>query len=220
MDYSRVLQKHMYTLFPSEKIINGLGECLEKHNKKQFRIAETEKYPHVTFFFNSGNESAYIGEERCLVPSPKVETYDIAPEMSAYEVNRKLILALKKGHYDFLVVNFANPDMVGHTGDLTSTIKACETVDSCLGEILETLQESGGTMLLISDHGNSEQMFDQINSAPHTAHTKNKVPIILFGYDKEVTISEGGLSDVAPTVLDIMGILQPKEMTGKSLILE
>ncbi len=220
VDYCKTLETYMGSLFPSDRIINCLGQLLEDNGKKQFRIAETEKYPHVTFFFNSGNESAYTGEDRCLVPSPKVETYDLAPEMSAHEVKRKLILALREGAYDFLVVNFANPDMVGHTGDLASTIKACETVDSCLGEILETLQEISGTMLLISDHGNSEQMFDRVNKTPHTAHTKNNVPVILVGYEKEVILAEGGLSDVAPTILDIMGILKPEEMTGKSLIIQ
>ena len=203
--------------FPSIKLTNILGEILSQNNLKQLRIAETEKYAHVTYFFNGGEEKPFPGEDRCLIQSPKdVPTYDLKPEMSAYEVTDKVLKRLEHNSYDFILLNFANPDMVGHTGKMDAAIKACETVDSCLEKIVGKIRSLDGIAIITADHGNCEQMSD--NSNPYTAHTINPVPFILI--KREVKLSKkGGLSDVAPTVLDLIGIDKPDEMTGTSLII-
>ena len=186
----------------------------------QLRIAETEKYAHVTFFFNGGEEKQYPGEDRILVPSPKVETYDMKPEMSAYEVTDKVCEALENDKYDVVILNFANTDMVGHTGSLQAAIKAVEAVDECVGKIVKIIEEKQGNLLITADHGNAEQMIDYKTGEPHTAHTTNPVPIILVTANKEYKLKENGkLADLAPTMLDLMGIKQPEEMTGESLLI-
>jgi 2,3-bisphosphoglycerate-independent phosphoglycerate mutase len=186
--------------------------------KRQFRLAETEKYPHVTFFLNGGREVPFAGEERFMPASPKVATYDLQPEMSAGEVSDRLVQAIGEG-FDLIVVNFANPDMVGHTGVLEAAIKACEAVDQGLGRAVEALRKVGGAMIVTADHGNCEQMWDPVTNGPHTAHTLNPVPVILFGGPEGARLREGGrLADLAPTVLALMGLPQPKEMTGASLL--
>jgi 2,3-bisphosphoglycerate-independent phosphoglycerate mutase len=189
---------------------------LSKAGKKQIRIAETEKYPHVTFFFSGGQEAPFKGEARILRNSPKVATYDLKPEMSAFELKDALCEDLEKGEADFVCLNFANGDMVGHTGIMEAAIKACEAVDKCAQEVIETGLENGYSILLIADHGNCETMMNP-DGSPHTAHTTNPVPFILI--DKEVkTIKNGILGDIAPTILDLMGVKQPKEMTQSSLL--
>lgn len=195
---------------------NVLGEVIANNGLKQLRIAETEKYAHVTFFFNGGVEEPFPGEDRLLIPSPKVATYDQKPSMSAREVTDAVLERLDK--YDFIVLNFANPDMVGHTGDLNAAIAAVETVDECLGRIAAAMEERRAPLLVTADHGNAEEMLEP-NGEPHTAHTSNLVPFILVdaGY-RDAALREGALEDVAPTVLDILGLPQPVEMTGKSLI--
>ena len=203
--------------FPSIKLTNILGEILSQKNLKQLRIAETEKYAHVTYFFNGGEEKPFQGEDRCLIQSPKdVPTYDLKPEMSANEVTDKVLKRLEHNSYDFILLNFANPDMVGHTGKMDAAIKACETVDSCLEKIVGKIRSLDGTAIITADHGNCEQMSD--NNNPHTAHTMNPVPFILIKRDVKLS-KKGGLSDVAPTVLDLIGIDKPDEMTGTSLII-
>lgn len=199
---------------------NTLGEYIAAQGLSQLRIAETEKYPHVTFFFNGGREEVYRNENRILVPSPKVATYDLRPEMSAYEVTEKLVADLKTDPKDMIILNFANPDMVGHTGVMEAAVKAVETVDSCLGRILIEMERLGGAVLITADHGNSEQMFDE-EGGPFTAHTTNKVPFILVDYkESEHRLREGGrLCDFAPTILQLMGLEKPAEMTGESLLL-
>lgn len=199
---------------------NTLGEYIAAQGLSQLRIAETEKYPHVTFFFNGGREEVYRNENRILVPSPKVATYDLRPEMSAYEVTEKLVADLKTDPKDMIILNFANPDMVGHTGVMEAAVKAVETVDSCLGRILIEMERLGGAVLITADHGNSEQMFDE-EGGPFTAHTTNKVPFILVDYkEPEHRLREGGrLCDFAPTILQLMGLEKPAEMTGESLLL-
>ena len=200
---------------------NTLGEYLASKGKSQLRIAETEKYAHVTFFFNGGREDAYENEARILVPSPKVSTYDLMPEMSAYEVTDRLIEDLNNDPKDLIVLNYANPDMVGHTGIFEAAVKAVETVDICLGRVLDKVRELGGVALVTADHGNAEQMFDA-NGGPFTAHTTNKVPFVLVDdASKDAKLREGGrLSDFAPTILDLMSIEKPQEMTGTTLILK
>jgi len=196
-----------------------LGEVLENHNIQQFRTAETEKYAHVTFFFNGGVEKAFSTETRALVPSPKVATYDLKPEMSAPEVAYNVVEALKSKKYGFILVNFANPDMVGHTGILEAAVKAVETIDTCLKQIVNAVKEVDAVMLLTADHGNAECMEDQTTHKPFTAHTTNEVPFVLINYGKDAQLrEEGSLADVAPTVLNILGIQKPEEMTGVSLI--
>ena len=185
----------------------------------QLRIAETEKYAHVTFFFNGGEEKQYKGEDRILVPSPKVETYDMKPEMSAYEVTEKVVNAINSKKYDCIILNYANPDMVGHTGNLEAAIKALETIDECVGKVVDAVQKNNGTLLITADHGNIEQMIDYKTGEPHTAHTTNPVPLILVGKD-DVKLKSGKLADLAPTMLDIMGLEKPEEMTGESLIIQ
>ncbi len=203
--------------FPPQNLKNTLGEYLGSVGKTQLRIAETEKYAHVTFFFNGGVEDPFPGEDRKLIPSPKVQTYDLQPEMSAPEVTKGVVEAIKSGRYDLIVLNYANCDMVGHTGDLDAASKAVEAVDSGLGEVLDALKDQGGQALITADHGNAEQMIDPTTKEPHTAHTSNLVPIWLFNSNGK-TIKDGILADLAPSLLDLIGVAKPVEMTGKSLI--
>jgi len=202
--------------FKPTPLVNTFGEYISKNGLKQLRIAETEKYAHVTFFFNGGEEKQYEGEDRILVPSPKVETYDLKPEMSAYEVTEKVIEAINSKKYDCIILNYANPDMVGHTGSLEAAIKAVETVDECVGKVVEAILAHDGTLLITADHGNCEQMIDYKTGEPHTAHTTNPVPLILVGMDRKLKV--GKLADLAPTMLEIMGLQKPEEMTGNSLL--
>ncbi len=196
---------------------NTFGEYISKCGLTQLRIAETEKYAHVTFFFNGGEEKQYKGEDRILVPSPKVETYDLKPEMSAYEVTQKVIEAIESKKYDCIILNYANPDMVGHTGNFEAAVKAIDTIDECVGKVIEALEKENGVAIITADHGNAEQMIDYKTGEPHTAHTTNPVPLILYGVEG-VKLKEGKLADLAPTMLEIMGLEKPKEMTGESLI--
>ena len=187
----------------------------------QARIAETEKYAHVTFFFNGGVEAPNEGEDRILVKSPKVATYDLKPEMSAFEVCDKFVEAIKSGKYDVIITNFANPDMVGHTGVEAAAIKAIEAVDQCVGRVVDALKEVDGQMFICADHGNAEQLVDYETGDPFTAHTINPVPFILVNYDSAYTLREGGcLADIIPTMIEMMGMEQPAEMTGKSLLIK
>lgn len=203
--------------YPSVKLVNGLGEYLANAGKTQLRISETEKYAHVTFFFNGGREEPFTGEDRILVPSPDVATYDLKPEMSAPEVTDKLVEAIKSGKYDLVICNYANGDMVGHTGKLDAAIKAVECLDACVKRVVEALAEVGGEGLITADHGNCEQMQDPVSGQVHTAHTIGPVPLVYAG-PKQITLNDGGaLSDVAPTLLALMGVAQPTEMTGHSL---
>ncbi|MDY6323985.1 MAG: 2,3-bisphosphoglycerate-independent phosphoglycerate mutase [Catonella sp.] len=207
--------------FKKVELHNTLGEYLSKLGKKQLRTAETEKYAHVTFFFNGGVEEPYEGEDRKLVKSPKVPTYDMQPEMSAPEVCDGLVEAIKSGKYDCIICNFANPDMVGHTGVMEAAIKACETVDTCVGKAYEAVKEMDGAMFICADHGNAEQMINYETGDPWTAHTTNPVPFILVNADPSYKLAENGrLCDIAPTLLELMGIPQPEEMTGHSLIVK
>lgn len=211
---------NVHIAFKKEPQKNTFGEVISEAGLTQLRIAETEKYAHVTFFFNGGEEKQYPGEDRILVPSPKVETYDMKPEMSAYEVTDKVCEALENDKYDVVILNFANTDMVGHTGSLQAAIKAVEAVDECVGKIVKIIEEKQGNLLITADHGNAEQMIDYKTGEPHTAHTTNPVPIILVTANKEYKLKENGkLADLAPTMLDLMGIKQPEEMTGESLLI-
>ena len=206
--------------FVKEEITNTFGEYLAAHGLKQARIAETEKYAHVTFFFNGGVEEPNEGEDRILVKSPKVATYDLKPEMSAYEVCDKLTEAIRSGKYDVIIINFANPDMVGHTGVEAAAIKAIEAVDECVGKAVAAIKEVDGQMFICADHGNAEQLIDDETGEPFTAHTTNPVPFILVNADPAYRLREGGcLADIAPTLIQLMGMEQPKEMTGKSLLI-
>jgi len=204
--------------FEDEELKNTFGEYISKKGLSQLRIAETEKYAHVTFFFNGGEEKQYENEDRILVPSPKVATYDLKPEMSIYEVTEKVVEQIKNKKYDNIILNFANSDMVGHTGILEAAIKAVEAVDECVGKVVEAVLEAEGTVLITADHGNAEEMIDYTTGEPCTSHTTNIVPLILVGYNKDVKLKEGRLADLAPTMLEIMGLEQPKEMSGESLI--
>ena len=207
--------------FVKEEITNTFGEYLAAHGLKQARIAETEKYAHVTFFFNGGVEEPNEGEDRILVKSPKVATYDLKPEMSAYEVCDKLTTAIKSDKYDVIIINFANPDMVGHTGVQEAAIKAVEAVDECVGKAVEALKEVNGQMFICADHGNAEQLIDYETGEPFTAHTTNPVPFILVNADPAYKLREGGcLADIAPTLIELMGMEQPKEMNGTSLLVK
>lgn len=217
ISYSDEHNCFIQALFQHQKISNTLAEQISKANKIQFHIAETEKYPHVTFFFNGGYETPFAGENREMPPSPKVKTYDLAPEMSAKAVSCGVIDAINSG-YDFILVNFANPDMVGHTGSLSATIRACEEVDKHVGQIFDALKTVGGMMLVTADHGNAEKMIDPATNTPHTAHTINPVPIILVNGPKNKALNNGKLADIAPTILELMKIAPPPEMTGKSLL--
>ncbi len=208
--------KKVHVIYDKGNLTDTLGETLAKAGKKQIRIAETEKYPHVTFFFNGGQETAFVGEKRLLCSSPKVATYDLQPEMSAYEIRDKIIPEIKKGEVDFVCLNFANADMVGHTGVMEAAILACETVDQCSKDIVTVAQENNYTVIIIADHGNAETMINP-DGTPNTAHTTNPVPIILI--DKDITkIKNGILADVAPTVLHLIGVAQPEAMNRKSLV--
>ncbi len=205
------------TVFPKEKIVNTLGAWVASKGLRQFRLAETEKYPHVTFFLNGGQETPEPGEDRHMPKSPAVATYDLQPEMSATEVTDHFVKAIADG-YDLIVTNFANPDMVGHTGDLAAAIKACAAVDEGLGKVLAAVKEAGGAMIVTADHGNCEMMVDPETGGPHTAHTLNPVPVVLVGGPEGAKLHDGRLADLAPTVLQLMGLDQPAEMTGRSLI--
>ncbi|MBL6614244.1 MAG: 2,3-bisphosphoglycerate-independent phosphoglycerate mutase [Reyranella sp.] len=221
VDYSAALKPFLKTLFPPESITMGLGETVSRAGLKQLRIAETEKYAHVTFFFNGGEERVFDGEERILVPSPKVATYDLKPEMSAPEVTDKLVEAILSGKFDLIVVNYANSDMVGHTGNLDAAIKAIEAVDTSLGRLMEAVKAKGGVMLVTADHGNAEQMYDETTHQKHTQHTLNRVPALLLNAPAKIrSLADGKLADVAPTMLALMGLPQPAEMTGHSLLSE
>jgi 2,3-bisphosphoglycerate-independent phosphoglycerate mutase len=219
VEYSSALNAFFPALFPPEDIPDTLGEVLSKAGKTQLRIAETEKYAHVTFFFNGGVETVFPGEERILVPSPKVKTYDLQPAMSAVEVTDKLVAAIEGGTFDAIVVNYANTDMVGHSGILSAAIAAVETVDACLARLEAAVRKAGGAMLITADHGNAEQMIDPITREPHTAHTLNLVPTILVNGPAAVkSLREGALADVAPTLLALIGLPQPAVMTGTNLL--
>ncbi|MDC6384335.1 2,3-bisphosphoglycerate-independent phosphoglycerate mutase [Flagellimonas taeanensis] len=208
--------KGVKVIYDKDNIKETLGEVLSKNGKKQIRIAETEKYPHVTFFFNGGREEPFKGEQRILCPSPKVATYDLQPEMSAYEIRDAIIPELQKGEVDFVCLNFANPDMVGHTGVMSAAIKACETVDECAKDVITAGLENGYTSIVIADHGNCDTMVNP-DGSPNTAHTTNPVPLILV--DKELKqIKSGVLGDIAPTILKLMGVAQPEAMTQKPLV--
>ena len=217
VEYSDGHNDYMDTAFPKRKIVNTLGAWVAKQGKTQFRLAETEKYPHVTFFLNGGVEVPEEGEDRFMPKSPNVATYDLQPEMSAPEVTAKFVEAIN-GDYDMIVVNYANPDMVGHTGDLEAAKAACEAVDSGLGEALKALEAKGGAMIVTADHGNCEVMVDPKSGGAHTAHTLNLVPVVMVGGPEGAALRDGRLADLAPTVLQLMGVEKPEEMTGESLI--
>ncbi len=216
VDYSEAHNAYMTTAYPKQEIVNTLGEWVASKGLRQFRLAETEKYPHVTFFLNGGEETPSIGEDRFMPKSPNVATYDLQPEMSSGEVTDRFVKAIGEG-YDLIVVNYANPDMVGHTGDLDAAMAACEAVDAGLARVLEALEAAGGAMVLTADHGNCETMIDPESGGPHTAHTLNPVPVALIGGPAGVTLSDGRLADLAPTLLALMGLEAPAEMTGKVL---
>lgn len=219
VEYSNKHNKYMDVMFPSEEIVNTLGHWVSSHGLKQYRLAETEKYPHVTFFMNGGEEVPESGEDRYVAPSPKVKTYDMQPEMSAAEVTDHLVDAINGQEYDLIIVNFANPDMVGHTGDLQAAMQACEAVDEGVGKALEALESVGGAMILTADHGNCETMVDPETGGPHTAHTLNPVPVVLIGGPAGASLRAGGrLGDLAPSLLTLMNLPIPDEMTGESLI--
>ncbi|MBW7055461.1 2,3-bisphosphoglycerate-independent phosphoglycerate mutase [Paracoccus bogoriensis] len=217
VDYSAHHDSFMQAAYPKRPVTNTLGAWVASKGLRQFRLAETEKYPHVTFFLNGGKEEPELGEDRHMPASPKVTTYDLAPEMAADEVTARLVEAIGQG-YDLIVVNYANPDMVGHTGSLDAAIRACEAVDRGLDAMTRALESVGGAALICADHGNCEQMIDPETGGPHTAHTLNPVPVILFGGPAGIRLRDGRLADLAPTVLQLMGLDQPAEMTGTSLI--
>ena len=217
-EYDKTI-KNVHVAFKPEKPENTLGEYISNLGFNQLRIAETEKYAHVTFFFNGGREEPYENEDRVLIPSPKVATYDLKPEMSAIEVKNEVLNRLNMNKYHLIILNFANPDMVGHTGVVEAAIKAVETVDFCLGEIVDLLLKKGGKALITADHGNVEMMIDERDGSPITSHTTNKVPLIMVGERENIELREGILADISPTLLDMMGLKKPKEMTGNSLII-
>lgn len=209
--------KNVHIIFPKENVANTLGEYLSAKGLKQLHTAETEKYAHVTFFFNGGREMPFEGEDRILVPSPKVATYDLKPEMSAYEVKDKLVAAIKENKYDFIVVNFANGDMVGHTGVYEAIEKAVKAVDACVKEVVEAANETDYETIIIADHGNADHAIND-DGTPNTAHSLNPVPFIYVTKNQHAKVTNGVLADVAPSILHIMGLEQPAEMTGKDLI--
>jgi 2,3-bisphosphoglycerate-independent phosphoglycerate mutase len=218
-EYSSRLNDFMAAIFPPEPLTNILGQIVTDAGKRQLRIAETEKYAHVTFFFNGGEETPFDGEDRILIPSPKVATYDLQPEMSAAELTDTLVEKIGAGTYDFILVNYANPDMVGHTGILEAAQIAIRTVDDCLARLETAIRDAGGVMLITADHGNAETMRDAETGAPHTAHTLNAVPAVLVNAPPDArALKAGRLADIAPTLLQLIGLDQPKEMTGVSLI--
>ncbi len=216
-EYSEAHSIYTSTMYPKPQIVNTLGAWVAQHGLRQFRLAETEKYPHVTFFLNGGDEAPAAGEDRVMPKSPDVATYDLQPEMSCAEVTDQLVKAIGVG-YDLIAVNYANPDMVGHTGDLNAAIAACEAVDKGLGRVLEALKAAGGAMIITADHGNCETMIDPETGGAHTAHTLNPVPVAVVGGPANAKLRTGRLADLAPTVLQLMGLKQPPEMTGKSLL--
>ena len=216
--YSTALEPYMRTLFPQISMNNLLGQVVAAAGRRQIRMAETEKYPHVTYFLNGGVETPNAGEERIMVPSPKVATYDLQPEMSAPELTAKAVAQIDSGAFDLVILNFANPDMVGHTGILAAAITAVETVDKGLGEIVAAVARAGGALMVTADHGNCELMRDPVTHEPHTAHTLNPVPVMLMGGPVGATLADGRLADIAPTLLALMGLPQPAEMTGVSLL--
>ncbi len=215
--YSKGLDRFMQPIFPPQDLSNVLGEVVAAAGLTQLRMAETEKYPHVTYFLNGGREDSYPGEDRIMVPSPKVATYDLQPEMSAPELTHKAVEAIRSGKYDLIVLNYANPDMVGHTGILSAAIKAVETVDTGVGALAGAIQDAGGVLLVTADHGNCELMRDPDTGGAHTAHTTNPVPLLLMG-PGDVSLAEGRLSDIAPTLLELMNLPKPVDMTGVSLL--
>lgn len=217
-EYSKDLNRFFAALFPPQNLTNILGELVANAGMTQLRIAETEKYAHVTFFFNGGEERVYPGEERILVPSPKVATYDLQPEMSAPEVTDKLVAAIESGKFDVIICNYANGDMVGHTGMLAAAVRATETVDVALGRVEAAVTAHGGVLLITADHGNCEMMRDPVTGEPHTAHTVGKVPAVLVNAAGVGTLAEGRLADIAPTLLTLLGMPVPAEMTGRSLL--
>jgi 2,3-bisphosphoglycerate-independent phosphoglycerate mutase len=219
VEYSTELNRFLATLFPPENLNDSFGEVVSQAGLTQLRVAETEKYAHVTFFFNGGRELVFPGEERILVPSPKVATYDQQPEMSAPEVTDKVVEAIRSGRFDAIVMNYANADMVGHTGRIDAATKAVETIDFCLGRLSKAVEQAGGTLVITADHGNAEMMRDRETGEPHTAHTLNPVPFVVVNPPAEIGHLENGrLSDIAPTLLDILGLTTPAAMTGHSLI--
>ncbi len=218
VEYSDAHNAYMTTCYPKREIVNTLAEWVSMHGLTQYHLAETEKYPHVTFFLNGGKEAPEPGEDRYMAPSPKVATYDLQPEMSAADVTGHFVEAIEKG-YDLIVTNYANPDMVGHTGDLAAAIKACEAVDAGLGQVMAALAAVGGAMIVTADHGNCETMVDPVTGGPHTAHTTNPVPVILFNAPGVTGLKPGRLSDLAPSLLELMELPIPPEMTGNSLLL-
>jgi 2,3-bisphosphoglycerate-independent phosphoglycerate mutase len=217
-EYSDELDKLMQAIFPPRRLERILGEVAADAGRKQLRMAETEKYAHVTYFLNGGREEPFAGEDRILVPSPKVATYDLQPQMSAPELTDKAVIAINSGKYDLIVLNYANPDMVGHTGSLPAAIKAVATVDAGLGRIVQAIEKSGGALVVTADHGNCELMRDPKTGGPHTAHTTNPVPVMLVGARNRALAAEGRLADIAPTLLELMELPKPQEMTGKSLL--
>lgn len=216
--YSDEIAKLTQVLFPKQVVQQPLGEIISEQGLTQLRIAETEKYAHVTYFFNCGEEKVFPGEERILIASPKVRTYDEVPKMSAVEITDKLIASVQKSHYDFICLNFANPDMVGHTGNLKAAIEAIDVIDECVGKIVKLCAQEGYELIITSDHGNAEEMFDEKTNQPMTAHTLNRVPFLYVGTNKDVTLKNGTLADIAPTILKIMGLAKPSLMTGSSLL--
>jgi len=216
-EYSKDHAAYMTTMYPKPDIVNTLGDWVAQHGCRQFRLAETEKYPHVTFFLNGGVEIPAEGEDRNMPKSPDVATYDLQPEMSSVEVTDQFVQAIEAG-YDLIVVNYANPDMVGHTGDLNAAIAACESVDAGLDRVLTALEKAGGAMIVTADHGNCEMMIDPETGGAHTAHTLNPVPVVAVGAPAGAALRDGRLADLAPTILHLMGLPQPNEMTGKSLL--
>lgn len=221
VEYSEALNRYIPAMFPAQTPTHTLGEVVATAGLTQLRIAETEKYPHVTFFFNGGREEVFAGEERILVPSPAVATYDLQPEMSAPEVTDRLVAAIEAEKFDLIVVNYANTDMVGHSGLMEPVKKAVEAVDAALGRVWEAVEKKGGALLVTADHGNAEQLYDEAEAQPHTAHTLNKVPLVLacdaFSSHR-YRLADGRLADIAPTVLELMGLAQPNTMTGRSLL--
>jgi 2,3-bisphosphoglycerate-independent phosphoglycerate mutase len=218
-EYSVDHNRFMQTIFPPEALTNILGEVVAKHGLTQLRIAETEKYAHVTFFFNGGEEKEFEGEERILVASPKVATYDLKPEMSVYEVTDQLVKAIEDKRFDVIICNFANGDMVGHTGVMDAALKAVAAVDECLGRVEQAIKNVGGVLIVTADHGNAEKMVDEATGQPYTAHTVGKVQAVLVNDKTGVKELENGkLADIAPTMLDLLGINKPEEMSGESLL--
>jgi 2,3-bisphosphoglycerate-independent phosphoglycerate mutase len=219
VEYSAELNRFLGTLFPPDNLDDTFGEVIARAGLTQLRIAETEKYAHVTFFFNGGRETVFPGEERILVPSPKVATYDLQPEMSAPEVTDRVVEAIASGRFDVIVLNYANADMVGHTGRIDAAVKAVETIDACLGRVAAAIEKAGGTLVITADHGNAEMMRDPQTGEPHTAHTLNAVPfLVIHPPGAVVALADGCLADVAPTLLDILGLDKPPTMTGQSLL--